>query len=65
MLGPLDEAVRSRIVAEARGNPLALLELSAWAMVGQLGGRLSIPGGLPLPRRIEVSCRRRVERLPN
>ena len=25
--GPLDERVRDRIVAEARGNPLALLEL--------------------------------------
>ena len=27
IVGPLDERVRSRIIAEARGNPLALLEL--------------------------------------
>jgi hypothetical protein len=29
-----------------------------------LAGGYAIPGGLPLPRRIEVSYRRRVERLP-
>ena len=27
IMGPLDERVRDRIIAETRGNPLALLEL--------------------------------------
>ena len=38
--GPLDEAVRDRIVAESRGNPLALVELPAVADAGRAGGRI-------------------------
>jgi len=51
--GPLDEQVRDRIVAETRGNPLALLELP-WGVPG-------VPG---LPGRIEDSFRRQLEALP-
>lgn len=58
--GPLDESVRDRILAEAHGNPLALLELSSW----RSAGGFAMPGGLPLPRRIEASFMRRIERLP-
>src|SRR5580693_7673376 len=57
--GPLDERVRDRIVAETRGNPLALLELPQ--------GVPSVPrapGAPGLPGRIEESFRRRVEVLP-
>ncbi len=54
--GPLDERVRDRIVAEARGNPLALLELPR--------GVPGAPGSSGLPGRIEESFRRRVEVLP-
>jgi DNA-binding CsgD family transcriptional regulator len=56
---PLDERVRDRIITEARGNPLALLELPR-----------SVPGlpGAPrlseVPGRIEDSFRRRLEVLP-
>src|SRR3984885_3561059 len=57
--GPLDERVRDRIVAETRGNPLALLELPR-AVPGVPG--LSELAGLP--GRIEDSFRRRVEVLP-
>jgi DNA-binding CsgD family transcriptional regulator len=60
--GPLDERVRDRIVAETRGNPLALLELPRG-----LPGLPGVPGvdGLPgLPGRIEDSFRRRLEILP-
>ncbi len=62
--GPLDDAVRDRVIAEARGNPLALLELPRGRSSASLAGGFAIPGGLPLPRRIEMSYRRRVERLP-
>jgi len=64
MPGSLDEAVRDRVIAEARGNPLALLELPRGRSSASLAGGFAIPSGLPLPRRIEVSYRRRVERLP-
>jgi DNA-binding CsgD family transcriptional regulator len=57
--GPLDERVRDRIVAETRGNPLALLELPRGAP--GLPGLPDLPG---LPGRIEESFRRRVEVLP-
>jgi DNA-binding CsgD family transcriptional regulator len=54
--GPLDERVRDRIVAEARGNPLALLELPR--------GVPGVPGMPGSSVRIEESFRGRVEVLP-
>src|SRR5580700_9720464 len=57
--GPLDERVRDRIVAETRGNPLALLELPRG--VPGVPGLSELPG---LPGRIEESFRRRLEVLP-
>jgi DNA-binding CsgD family transcriptional regulator len=61
--GPLDEPVRERILAEARGNPLALLELPR-DLSASLAGGFVVPGGLSLPSRIEASFNRRVEQLP-
>ena len=58
--GPLDERVRDRIVAETRGNPLALLELPR----GVPGWPGSLPGVPGLSGRIEDSFRRRLEVLP-
>ena len=46
--GRLDERVRDRIVAETRGNPLALLELPRGATAAQLAGGFNVPLGLPL-----------------
>src|SRR6185312_12866886 len=57
--GPLDEQVRDRIVAETRGNPLALLELPRG--VPGVPGLSELAG---LPGWIEESFRRRVEVLP-
>ena len=61
--GPVDERVRDRIVAETRGNPLALLELPRGVpgVPGAVGGGPALSG---LSRRIEDSFRRRLEVLP-
>ncbi|MGW1342740.1 ATP-binding protein [Kribbella sp. NPDC002412] len=59
--GPVDPRVRDRIVAETRGNPLALLELPhAWSLT-ELADGVS-PGSLA--SRIEESFVRRLEVLP-
>ncbi|MBV8217633.1 MAG: AAA family ATPase [Solirubrobacterales bacterium] len=61
---PLDERVRARILAETRGNPLALLELPREFSGDGLAGGFGLPGDGSLPGRIEASFRRRVEQLP-
>ncbi|MGV9380521.1 ATP-binding protein [Nonomuraea sp. NPDC003707] len=64
---PLDERVRDRIIAEARGNPLALLELPRGAEPApsaELAGGFGLPDALGVPRRIEESFRLRSGRLP-
>jgi DNA-binding CsgD family transcriptional regulator len=62
LTGPVDARVREQIVAETRGNPLALLELPRAATPTHLAGGFGLPGALP--GRIEDSFRRRVEVLP-
>jgi DNA-binding CsgD family transcriptional regulator len=61
---PLDERVRERIVAETRGNPLALLELPHGLTAAQLAGGFGLPDESGLPGRIEDSFRRRLAALP-
>jgi DNA-binding CsgD family transcriptional regulator len=63
--GRLDEAVRNRVVAEARGNPLALLELPRALTPAQLAGGFGLPHGTPVAGRIEQSFLRRLESLPD
>jgi DNA-binding CsgD family transcriptional regulator len=63
-LGRLDERVRDRIVAETRGNPLALLELPRGLSAAELAGGFGLPDALPLTRHIERSFQRRLQRLP-
>jgi DNA-binding CsgD family transcriptional regulator len=62
--GRLDERVRDRIVAETRGNPLALLELPRGLSTAELAGGFGSPDALPLANRIERSFQRRLQRLP-
>ena len=66
--GPVDERVRDLIVAETRGNPLALLELprglSPAELAGGFGLLSALPGAVSLPGRIEESFRRQLESLP-
>ncbi|WAP50953.1 AAA family ATPase [Arthrobacter sp. ATA002] len=62
---PLDEGMCERVLSEARGNPLALLELggSASASAAWVGG-FGPPGVLGTTHRIEETFRRRSEGLP-
>ena len=64
LAGPVDERVRGLIVAEARGNPLALLELARGLPPGELAGGFGLPGAVSRPGRIEESFRRQLEGLP-
>ena len=59
----LDEQVRDRIIAESRGNPLALLELPRGLTTAELAGGLGLVGTQALPGRIEESFLRRVDTL--
>src|SRR4051795_12539205 len=61
---PLDERVRERIVAETRGNPLALLELPRGLTSAQLAGGFGVPDAPELSGHIEDSFRRRLAELP-
>ncbi len=62
--GPLDARVRDRIVAETRGNPLALLELPRVMTPAELAGGFGLPGAIPLSGRIEESFQRQLDALP-
>ncbi|MBO0837299.1 MAG: AAA family ATPase, partial [Actinobacteria bacterium] len=63
LTGTLDAQVRDQIVAETRGNPLALLELPRGLTPAELAG-FSLPGAVLLPDRVEESFRRQMEVLP-
>jgi DNA-binding CsgD family transcriptional regulator len=60
----LDEQVRDRIIAETRGNPLALLELPRGLSATEMAGGFGMLGLHPLPGRIEQSYIRRLGALP-
>jgi DNA-binding CsgD family transcriptional regulator len=60
----LDERVRDRIVAETKGNPLALLELPRGLTATQLADGFGLAGPHALPGRIERSFVRQAELLP-
>jgi DNA-binding CsgD family transcriptional regulator len=60
----VDAGVEQQLLAEARGNPLALLELPRGLTASELTGGFGVPVALPLSRRIEEAFRRRVVALP-
>src|SRR3954471_19784556 len=62
--GRLDDRVRDRLVAESRGNPLALVELPRGRSIGELAGVFVLPGAGTLPSQIEVHFRERIAALP-
>jgi DNA-binding CsgD family transcriptional regulator len=61
---PLDEQVRERILAETRGNPLALLELPRGRTPAELAGGFALADALPLSGRIEEGFWRQLAALP-
>jgi hypothetical protein len=64
LIGPLDERVRDQVIAEARGKPQALLELTRGLTPGELAGGFGLPGAVPVPSRVEEDYRRQLALLP-
>lgn len=62
---PLDPDVRDRMVAEAAGNPLALLQLAASVRPGQLAGGFGLSAPRPVTSGIEVAFLQQFEALPD
>jgi DNA-binding CsgD family transcriptional regulator len=60
----LAPAVRDRLLEEAEGNPLALMELPAALGPGARGGETALPGSLPLTARLERAFAARAAELP-
>jgi DNA-binding CsgD family transcriptional regulator len=62
--GAIDRRVRDQLVAEARGNPLALQELPRALSPAELAGGFALAGSMPLESRIEHSLIAQLEPLP-
>ncbi|HEY3199033.1 MAG TPA: AAA family ATPase [Actinomycetes bacterium] len=62
--GRLDRQVQDRIVAETRGNPLALRQLPRGLGPAELAGGFWLPDPRPLASRIEDSFHRQFQSLP-
>ncbi len=64
VVGPVDTAVRERIIAETRGNPLALLELPRTWTAAELVEGLGDPSRTPVRGRLELAFAKRLTDLP-
>jgi DNA-binding CsgD family transcriptional regulator len=62
--GRLDGPVRDRILGEARGNPLALVELGRVMTSAEVAGGFGLPAVRPVATTIEAAFGERVRRLP-
>lgn len=60
--GELSATARYRVLAEAQGNPLALIELPV-ALAGERPGDTLRPGALPLTSRLQIAFHGQVTRL--
>jgi len=58
-------AVRTRLLAEAHGNPLALIELPVGLTDQQIAGATPLPESIPLTPRLRSVFRQRIEGLPD
>jgi len=61
---PIDSRVQDQLIAEARGNPLALLELPRELVSAELAGGFGLPGALRLTGGVEQNFERRIDALP-
>ncbi|TGB39462.1 helix-turn-helix transcriptional regulator [Mycolicibacterium peregrinum] len=64
VLGRLDERVRDRLIAESRGNPLALLEVPRNVSAAERAGGFWIVGTRPSVGQVEEGFVRRIQSLP-
>ncbi|CQD23074.1 regulatory protein LuxR [Mycolicibacterium conceptionense] len=64
VLGRLDERVRDRLIAESRGNPLALLEIPRNVSAAERAGGFWIAGTRPSVGQVEEGFVRRIQSLP-
>lgn len=64
VLGRLDERVRDRLIAESRGNPLALLEVPRNVSAAERAGGFWIAGTRPSVGQVEEGFVRRIQSLP-
>jgi hypothetical protein len=62
--GSLDPRVRDRVLGEAGGNPLALLELPRGEKPIAIAGGYGLPVEIPLTSRIEQGFVRQLEPFP-
>jgi DNA-binding CsgD family transcriptional regulator len=62
--GGIDDRVRDQLIAESRGNPLALRELPGALSPAELAGGYALASSLPLESRIEQSLLKQLEPLP-
>jgi DNA-binding CsgD family transcriptional regulator len=64
LAGPLDDQVRDLIVAETRGNPLALLELPEGLSPAELAGGFGLPRSAAATGRVGHTFERQLALLP-
>jgi DNA-binding CsgD family transcriptional regulator len=62
--GRLDDRVRDRILAETRGNPLALLDLPRSTSAAEVAGGFELLAATDLPRQLEDHYLQRAGELP-
>jgi DNA-binding CsgD family transcriptional regulator len=65
LTAPIDARVREQLVAETRGNPLALLELPRGITVQELAGGFGLPVAAGLSAAMEESFRLEFETFPD
>jgi DNA-binding CsgD family transcriptional regulator len=62
--GLLDASVRDRIVAETRGNALAIIEMARGMTSAELAGGFALPDAGDVPAQIEQHYRQLIDQLP-